>query len=214
MNLSWPSAAAACRRACWSPRLASVISFSISGLTALALASVVLIRSCWMTSLERFINSALRCAESRLSLCRCFWWRMTAGSLAVAQIQAASLQRLHDFLDRLATEVRDRRELRLRLLQQLADGLDAGTLEAVVGADTEFELLDEDVVHRPATATSGSTAATDQPGCRSSAVAGAGLQLLEALGVGEDRERLDEDLRGLAQRGLRIDRAVRLDVES
>src|SRR4051794_22036652 len=76
MNLSWPSAAAACRRACWSPRLARVISFSISGLAALAFASVVLIRSCWMTSFERFISSALRCAESRLSLCRCFWWRI------------------------------------------------------------------------------------------------------------------------------------------
>src|SRR3954453_20956079 len=121
MNLSCPSAAAACRRACWSPRLASVISFSISGLAALAFASVVLIRSCWMTSLERFISSALRCAESRLSLCRCFWWRIGPKILAVAQIETARLQRLDDLFNRLATEVRNCCQLRLRLLQKLAD---------------------------------------------------------------------------------------------
>ena len=50
-----------------SPRRASVISFSISGLTALALASVVLIRSCSMTSLQRFASSALRCEALRES---------------------------------------------------------------------------------------------------------------------------------------------------
>jgi len=40
--------------------LASVISFSTSGLTAFAFASVVVIRSCSMTSLERFASSARR----------------------------------------------------------------------------------------------------------------------------------------------------------
>src|SRR4051794_34613255 len=73
--------------------------------------------------------------------------------LGVAQVETASLQRLDDLFDRLATEVRDRGELRLGLLQQLADGLDAGTLEAVVRTDAQLELLDEDVVHRAATAT-------------------------------------------------------------
>jgi hypothetical protein len=58
----------ACRRACRSPFLASVISFSISGLTALALASVVLIRSWSTISTHRFASSDLRCAESRESL--------------------------------------------------------------------------------------------------------------------------------------------------
>src|SRR3954453_2717314 len=111
-----------------------------------------------MISLERFISSALRCAESRLSLCRCFWWRIGAGSLAVAQIQTARLQRLDDFLDRLPTEVRNRRQLRLRLLQQLANRLDARALEAVVGADAQLELLDQDVVHRAAAASARSHA--------------------------------------------------------
>src|SRR5579859_603765 len=79
-NLSCESVESAWRRACRSPRLASVISFSISGLTAFALACVVLTRSCSMISFERFISSALRCAESRLSLLRVFWC-LTAGSV-------------------------------------------------------------------------------------------------------------------------------------
>ena len=73
-------ALSACRRACRSPRLASVMSCSSSGLTALALASDVLMRSCWMTSLQRLASSALRCEALRLSLWRVFWWRIASGS--------------------------------------------------------------------------------------------------------------------------------------
>src|SRR5688572_30899503 len=102
----------ACRRACRSPRLASVISFSSSGLTALALASVVLIRSWSITSTHRFANSALRCAASRDSLWRVFWWRMAEGSSSVRpEVQAALGERLDDLVDRLLAEVRDRGEL-------------------------------------------------------------------------------------------------------
>src|SRR6201995_6195642 len=100
VNLSCPSADSACRRACRSPRLASVISFSTSGLTALAFASVVLIRSCWMTSLQRLASRALRWAESRESLPRCFWWRMV-GLLVLAQVQPAGVQGLDHLVDRL-----------------------------------------------------------------------------------------------------------------
>jgi hypothetical protein len=67
-NLSWPSAESAWRRAWRSPRLASVISFSISGLAAFALAWVVVIRSCSITSFERLRSNDFRCAGSRLSL--------------------------------------------------------------------------------------------------------------------------------------------------
>src|SRR6267378_4302961 len=133
--------------------------------------------------------------------------------LGLAQVESAGLERLDDLFDRLATEVRDCRQLRLRLLQQLADRLDAGALEAVVRADAELELLDEDVVHRAAATGAGSTghsADAGQAAATGGAVAGTGLQLLEALGVGEDRQRLDEDLGRLAQRGLRIHRAVGL----
>src|SRR4051794_21166345 len=133
------------RRACRSPRLASVISFSTSGLTALALASVVLIRSWSMTSLHRLRNRAFRWAAERESLCRVFWWRMAA--LIVAQAQPARVQGLDDFVDRLLAEVRDRRQLALALGDEVADGLNPRTLEAVVRAHAELELLDQDLVH-------------------------------------------------------------------
>src|SRR5206468_8839900 len=126
--------------------LASVISFSTSGLTALAFAWLVLIRSCSMTSLQRFRSSALRCAESRLSLCRVFWWRIASllGLLVLPQVQGAGFERLDDLVNRLLAEVRDRVELGLRLRDQIPDRLDAGPLEAVVRADAELELLDQD----------------------------------------------------------------------
>src|SRR5690242_21916397 len=125
------------------------MSCSGSGLTALALASEVLMRSCWMTSLQRFASSALRCEALRLSLWRVFWWRIAGGSyLVVAEVQAAGVQGLDDLVDRLLAEVRDRVELALGLRDEVADRLDAGALEAVVRADAELELLDEDVVHR------------------------------------------------------------------
>src|SRR3954452_13839474 len=105
----------ACRRACRSPFLASVISFSSSGLTAFAFAWVVLTRSWSITSTQRLARSALRCAESRESLWRVFWWRMAAESLVGPQVQTALGQRLDDLVDRLLAEVRDRGELALGL---------------------------------------------------------------------------------------------------
>src|SRR3954451_15182301 len=186
------------------------MSFSTSGLTALALASVVLIRSCSMTSLQRFLRSALRWALSRLSLPRLLAWRIAA-VLVVAQAQPAGVQGLDHLVDRLAAEVRDRGQLTLGLRDQVADGLDARALEAVVGPHAELELLDEDVVHRPAARLAG---AVDR--ARAVALQRAGrarAQLLDAVGVREDRQLLDEDLGGLAERRLRVDRAVGLDVE-
>src|SRR5436190_315217 len=127
--------------------------------------------------------------------------------LARAQLQPARVQRFDDLLDRLAAEVRDRVELRLRLLQELADGLDAGALQAVVRADAELELLDQDVVH-PVRGAPGSR--TRGRGLGGVAVT-LGAQLLQALRISEDRERLDEDLGRLTQRRLRRQRAVGLD---
>src|SRR4051794_36275432 len=183
------------------------MSSSTSGLTALALASLVRMRSCSMTSLQRFCRSALRCAASRESLWRVFWWRMSV----LAQAQPAGVERLDDLVDRLLAEVRDRGQLTLGLRDQVADGLDARTLEAVVGPHAELELLDEDVVHRPAARLAG---AVDR--ARAVALQRAGrarAQLLDAVGVREDRQLLDEDLGGLAECRLRVDRAVGLDVE-
>src|SRR5215212_11690516 len=105
----------ASRREWPSPFLARVISRSSSGLTALALASVVWMRSWSITSRQRFMNSALRCAASRDSLP--FWlrWRMAVGTLPSPKGEAARVEGLLDLLDRLAAEVGDRRQLGLGL---------------------------------------------------------------------------------------------------
>src|SRR5215216_3168217 len=181
----------ACRRACRSPFLASVISFSSSGLTALALASVVLMRSWSMTSTHRLASRALRCDASRESLCRVFWWR-TGGRrfyLVGPQRQTALGQGLDDLVDRLLAEVRDRRQLALGLRDEVAHRLDARALEAVVRAHAELELLDEDVVHRAAAG----AAAGRRDGARARAARAvveggharrAGAQLLDAVLVG------------------------------
>src|SRR3954469_15217369 len=188
------------------------MSCSSSGLTALALASEVLMRSCWMTSLQRFASSAFRCEALRLSLWRVFWWRIAGGSyLVVAEIQAAGVERLDDLVDRLLAEVRDRVELALGLRDEVTDGLDASALEAVGRAGAELELLDEYVVHRAGLT---ATAAVDLLQAVALELArGAGAELLDPVGVGEDRQLGDEDLGRLAQRGLGLDGAVGLDVE-
>src|SRR5688572_32557073 len=68
--------------------------------------------------------------------------------LVGAQRQTPLREGLDDLVDRLLAEVRDGGELALRLRHEVPDRLDAGTLEAVVRADAQLELLDEDVVHR------------------------------------------------------------------
>src|SRR3954447_7574907 len=210
MNLSWPRADIAWRRACRSPRFARVISRSTSGFTAFAFAVVVSIRSWSMSSLDRFISSALRCAESRESLCLFRWWRIGSESVYAAsdcaEVQPARLQRLDHLFDRLATEVGDRVQLGLGLLEQVADRLHARPLEAVVRAHAELELLDQDVVH-PVRAPGGHRAGGTAVACRQAVVGAA--QLLEALGVGEDRQRGDQDLGRLAQGRLRLNASVR-----
>ena len=115
-------------------------------------------------------------------------------------------QRLLDLLDRLLAEVRDRSELGLRLRDEVADRLDADALQAVVRADAELELLDREVLH-PA-------GERDAGRLRPALGRRGGLvEALDLLEVGEDRELADEDLGGLRDRVLRIDRAVRRDVE-
>src|SRR2546421_11896268 len=68
-------------------------------------------------------------------------------ALVAPQGQTVSGQRLLDLFDRLLAEVRDRGELVLALHDEVADRLDADTLQAVVRADAELELLDREVLH-------------------------------------------------------------------
>src|SRR5215207_9873853 len=110
-----------------------------------------------------------------------------SGALVLAQREAACAEGLLDLLDRLATEVRDRVELRLRLPHELADGLDAGALQAVVGADAQLELLDQDLVEPVGAGHSGSLAAIGSVRRGNRALA---AQLIDAVGRREDRQAL------------------------
>src|SRR5215213_5905923 len=132
-----------------------------------------------------------------------------------AQRQTPLREGLDDLVDRLLAEVRDGGELAFRLRHEVADRLYAGALEAVVAADAEFELLDEDVVHRAAAALRAGreAVATTRAAVLEADRARAGAQVLDPVLVGEDRETRDEDLGRLTERGLRVDRAVGLDVE-
>src|SRR3712207_1147299 len=103
-------------------------------------------RSCSMSCLLIVRIRERRCAASLLSLpffLACLIWPSAPGldsraRSVGAQAEAAGPQGLLDLLDRLATEVRDRVQLRLRLADQLADGLNARPLEAVVGANAQL----------------------------------------------------------------------------
>src|SRR5215218_2924908 len=141
------------------------------------------------------------------------------GASVVAQREAAALERLDDLVDRLLAEVRDRVQLVLGLRDEVADGLDACALEAVVRAYAQLQLLDQDVVHRvrgTAAWPTGAAADATHPAGEARlerAEAARVAQLDDAVRVSEDRQLGDQDLSRLAQRGVRVDRSVRLDVE-
>ena len=132
---------------------------------------------------------------------------MGLGSYSARRRKPELVQRVDDLFGRAAPEVRDRVQLGLRALDQVAHRLDAGALEAVVGADADLELLDQAVV------------AVGDRGRRRRGIGGERVvvvtrgELLDAVGVGEDRERLDQDLGRLAKRRAGLDGAVGLDLE-
>src|SRR5918994_3083916 len=116
--------------------LALVMSFSATGRRALALASVVT------------IASAANSDAARLAIIR-RWWAASPPKrldlrgvgisvvpyvfrgVSAAQRQTALVELLLDLVEALLAEVRDVQEVVLGLLQQLADRVDLGTLQAV-----------------------------------------------------------------------------------
>src|SRR4029079_15209598 len=70
-----------------------------------------------------------------------------SGYLLVAQAQPAHAKGLLHLFDALPAEVRDRAQLVLGLLHEVADRLHTRALQTVVRAHAELELLDQDVVH-------------------------------------------------------------------
>ena len=125
--------------------------------------------------------------------------------LILARVMPAAFEVLDDLFNRLRTEVRDCGKLGFGLGQQLADRLDTGPLEAVVGTDAELELVDQDVVGPPVATAPLSTRrflpGNDRPRAVSSSTRSGSL---------EDREALDQDLGSLAERRVRFDRTVGL----
>src|SRR5664279_53840 len=204
------SEASACLRAWRSPRRPSVIIFSAYGLTAFAFAWVVLIRPCSISEHARFAYNAFRWAESRPSFlpvfaCLIELLLQAPAAVVAAEVEPVLLERLLDLFDRLLAEVRDRGELVLGLHDEVADRLDADALEAVVRADAELELLDREVLHPVRERSLGAGAFAGRHGRLAEA--------LHLLDVREDRELADQDLGSLAERVLRVDRAVGRDVE-
>src|SRR5213080_1160185 len=109
----------------------------------------------------------------------------SAAAVLAAQRQAVRSERLLDLLDRLLAEVRDRGQLGLGLDDEVADGLDADALQAVVRTDTQLELLDGEVLHPVRERHLGLRAAGD----------GGLTEALDSIEVGEDGELPDQDLR-------------------
>src|SRR5438270_5986222 len=181
----------------WSPPfLAFVMSDSASGRSSFARDTVVT------------MPSAAKRWAAMLAIIS-FWWEglparrgpfFGAGMalLLHPQRQAALVELLDDLFERLLPEVGDGEEVVLRPLDQLADGVDLGPLEAVAGPLGEVELLDRQIeVGRAA----GGRAHVAQ---------------LEALGrlahVGDQGDEGAQRVAGRGQRLLRGDRAVGLDV--
>src|SRR6185312_12609131 len=156
------------RRACRSPRLANVMRRSASGRRRLALVSVVLIDLCVNSAAARFASSRRSWAGPPprrgplvglgiLSYSRSdSGGRNSDGLVVVAAVEVRAvepgnrvLERQSErdelvahLVDRLLTEVADVHELRLREGDELADRVDALTLEAVVRTDRQIEVFD------------------------------------------------------------------------
>src|SRR6187399_181245 len=113
---------------------------------------------------------------------------MVLAELLALERQTVRSECRANLLDRLATEVGNRDELILGLRREIADRLDADTLQAVVGADAELELLDREVLHPVHNGRLGD-------GLLSSLA-----EALDRVEVSEDRELADEDVRRLLDR--------------
>src|SRR5512137_748405 len=145
----------ACRRACRSPRLPSVIIFSASGRISFAFATVVSIFSFLSNAVTSILSNALRCplflpnclpahacliirSLSKEGLYFCGPLRQEPPGLGHdlvihfhSQAQSHAAQDLFDLVERLPAEVLGLEHLAFGLLYHLRDGLNPGILEAV-----------------------------------------------------------------------------------
>src|SRR2546421_12418326 len=113
------------RSRCTPPFLALVTHFSITGRSALALASVVTRYSAATSEATRLPNIAFWWAASPPKRGP-FFGRPRTSALLGAEGQAPLVQLLPDLVARLLAEAGDGQEVGLRPQDQLADGVDLG----------------------------------------------------------------------------------------
>ena len=141
-----PRKATIWRWLCRPPFLALVMIFSAMGRSALALASVVTMASAAMSDATRLAIISRWCAAlppKRRALLGVAG--MVVSSVPAAERQAALVELGDDLVERLLAEVGDGQQVVLGLLEQLADGVDLGPLEAVARALGQVEILDRQV---------------------------------------------------------------------
>src|SRR5215203_2544420 len=181
----------ACLLAARSSFLAVFMSRSTTPRSSLAFGAVVFMRPCWISCPAIVPSSALRCCASRPSL-----RPLLACLIALARQVVAVLEELGaDLVHALHPEVADVHEFFLAHRRELADGVDALALEAVVGADRELQVLDRSLVgdHGPAVTLALSAA---RP----------------LVAVGEEAQDVYELPRGFLQRLPRLDATVGKDL--
>src|SRR5512140_1404256 len=135
---------------------------SICGRSSLALGSVVMMRSLWISDASWLRNNIARCPLVRPSLrltipCLIEYFpsrysllalkllphlATSGGNAGHAERQTQAGENVFDLVERLAAEVLGGEHLALGPLHQIAQSADVGVLEAVRGADGEVELLD------------------------------------------------------------------------
>src|SRR5258708_5080589 len=153
------------RRACRSPRRASVISRSANGRNSLAFASVVTMRSCLNRLVAMLFSVAFLWLDVRDSwrpLARCRISELLAprerrgGGRALVQhanlavqlfpphpeVEPFAAQQLGDFAQRLLAHVLHFEEVVLAVLHEVAQRQDVGILERIDRADREAHVVD------------------------------------------------------------------------
>src|SRR6185295_2362807 len=129
--------------------LALVISFSAIGRNALAFASVVVMPSAAISDAARLAIINFWCCElpPKLRALRGVAGMSVSPSLvrSAAQRQAALVELLLDLVEALLPEVGDVEQIVFGLGQQLANGVDLGTLQAVARTLRQVEILDRQI---------------------------------------------------------------------
>src|SRR5947207_14751014 len=175
------------------------MSFSAMGRSALAFASVVVIPSAAMSEATRLAIIERWCSASPPKARAFRGVAGTALALLDAQRQAALVELLDDLVEALLPEVGDGQQVVFGALDQLADAVDLGPLEAVARALGQVELLDRQVKVERCRPTHGRVAQLEAPGHRRQ--------------LGQQADQVPQGLAGRGQRLLGRDGTVGLDVE-